>query len=532
GHNPSRAAGAVTFNVLTTIFTGGEAGGVEGAGKAGAVAKTLSVAGKVGKVIDPMTYVFKGAGFGISKVSDVMSGLKGITDIKIPEINVDGAFALPEGAVHLPDGGIRLPEGTAVPEGAIRTADGGIKVPEGTVELPPGTVKLDLGGRTEFLDPHGNVYDHDGNVLQRGTQAPHEGANLPAGDHPPVKLDTPVKVRTPELVGVGARDGDRAVNLGSDLSHPHDIPDHTPTTHTPDHTPGGHAPEGPRASHEPPGGANHGNHGGPGHTTAGHDGGPGHTTGGHDSHPTPGGHDSHPGLGGHQEPPSPAAHGWDHPSTEEPRPFERGGATEQEIRDVMRGSKVKPGDLDKALANLADHPAGQEMADMIGSGRFKGMTNFDQVVSSFSQKNAMSGGVEQLRLADRLQRNGVTDISFEIKKETEIKPGVMTGPRTDMDVMARDTDGTVYGYQFKEIANPMKVANKMWQNMGQLADSGADVKVFVVDTKGSMADMLASGIEKDLTRIHNEQGVIVVLRVEDGTLMYPPGARFMPGGQP
>ncbi|MEZ0028569.1 hypothetical protein P3T36_007636, partial [Kitasatospora sp. MAP12-15] len=304
GHNPSRAAGAVTFNVLTTIFTGGEAGGVEGAGKAGAVAKTLSVAGKVGRAIDPMTYVFKGAGFGISKVSDVMSGLKGITDVKIPEINVDGAFALPEGAVHLPDGGIRLPEGAAIPEGAIRTADGGIKVPEGTVELPPGTVKLDLGGRTEFLDPHGNVYDHNGNVLQRGTQAPHDGANLPTGDHPPVKLDTPVKVRTPELVGVGARDGDRAVHLGSDLSHPHDIPGHTPGGHAPDHTPGGHAPEGPRndlntprTGHDTPttGGHDH-------PTTAGHDGG---STGGH-NHPGTGGHDTgstgghdHPGTGGH-----------------------------------------------------------------------------------------------------------------------------------------------------------------------------------------------------------------------------------------
>ncbi|MET9320877.1 hypothetical protein ABZX75_11935 [Streptomyces sp. NPDC003038] len=39
-----------------------------------------------------------------------------------------------------------------------------------------------------------------------------------------------------------------------------------------------------------------------------------------------------------------------------------------------------------------------------------------------------------------------------------------------------------------------------WQNIGQLADSGADVKVFVVDTKSSVADMLASGIQKDLAR--------------------------------
>ncbi|MFF1840123.1 hypothetical protein ACFVXE_39250, partial [Streptomyces sp. NPDC058231] len=56
GKNPGRAAGAVTFNVLTTVFTGGAGGAAAGAGKAGAVAKVLSVAGKAGKFIDPMTY--------------------------------------------------------------------------------------------------------------------------------------------------------------------------------------------------------------------------------------------------------------------------------------------------------------------------------------------------------------------------------------------------------------------------------------------------------------------------------------------
>ncbi|WP_256967211.1 hypothetical protein, partial [Streptomyces caniscabiei] len=55
GKNPSRAAGAVTFNVLTTIFTGGAGGAVSGAGKAGAIAKAISFAGKAGRIVDPMT---------------------------------------------------------------------------------------------------------------------------------------------------------------------------------------------------------------------------------------------------------------------------------------------------------------------------------------------------------------------------------------------------------------------------------------------------------------------------------------------
>ncbi|MGW1094142.1 hypothetical protein ACWD4L_50505, partial [Streptomyces sp. NPDC002596] len=86
GKNPGRAAGAVTFNVLTTVFTGGAGGAAAGAGKAGAVAKVLSVAGKAGKVIDPMTYIAKGAGAGISKIGDIAKGLKGIGNIEIPKL--------------------------------------------------------------------------------------------------------------------------------------------------------------------------------------------------------------------------------------------------------------------------------------------------------------------------------------------------------------------------------------------------------------------------------------------------------------
>ncbi|MFJ9684047.1 protein phosphatase, partial [Streptomyces sp. NPDC101194] len=86
GKNPGRAAGAVTFNVLTTVFTGGAGGAAAGAGKAGAVAKALSVAGKAGKVIDPMTYIAKGAGAGLSKIGDITKGIKGISNIEIPKL--------------------------------------------------------------------------------------------------------------------------------------------------------------------------------------------------------------------------------------------------------------------------------------------------------------------------------------------------------------------------------------------------------------------------------------------------------------
>ncbi|EFL15902.1 hypothetical protein [Streptomyces sp. C] len=485
GKNPARAAGAVTFNVLTTVFTGGAGT----AAKAGGIAKVLSVAGKAGKIIDPITYIGKAGSLAKLKIGDLFANLG----------KVDGAFPKLDDVVWKD-----LPKADAP----------GVKFPH-----PDDTVQLtdDALGRPQYFDKVTNqLLDHKGLPKQDLTSVP-KGV-----DHP--LAEVPKRQEVP--VGVGA--------------HTADVTSHTPggaTTHTPggaaSHTPGGTADNLPHNSHTEPGGTTPG-HGNTDTTPTGG----GHTdtpsTGGHGDGPSTGGggHGDGPGAGGGHGGSGTGGLGDEGIPREEPRPFERGGETERQIRANMRPGKPKPPDLEKALANLADHPAGQEVADLIASGKFNGMTNFEQVVGSFSQKNAMSGGIEQLRLADQLFDSGVRDISFEIKKDVEIKPGVKTGPDTDMDVMARDADGNIYGYQFKEVANPKKVIDKMWQNMGQLSQSAADVKVFVVDTKGSVADMLASGIEKKLARIHSEQGVIVVLRVEDGTLMYPPGASFMPGGRP
>ncbi|MFJ6779749.1 hypothetical protein ACIQRI_10875, partial [Streptomyces yangpuensis] len=309
GSNPGRAAGAVTFNVITTIATGGTGGAVSGAGKAGAVAKALSVAGKAGRIVDPMTYVFKGAGAGFSKIGDVMAGLRGMGKVETPSINLDGAVALPEGAVMLPDGAIHLPSGAAIPEGAAKLPDGNIKLPEGTTTFPPGTVKLPVDGPAQFMDPKGNIFEADGSLSQAGKDSPKEpspetGAGVPRTEAP--KVDTPSTARVPEreLAGVGGRGGDNGINLGSNISDPlHTIDngprntDHTPGGHAADHTPGGHANHhstGPSASHEPPAGGGHTD--GPS-TGGGHDSSP---AGGasHADSPT-GGQGDGSGIGGH-----------------------------------------------------------------------------------------------------------------------------------------------------------------------------------------------------------------------------------------
>jgi hypothetical protein len=297
GSNPSRAAGAVTFNVLTTVFTGGTGSAAAGAGKAGMAAKALSFAGKAGRIVDPMTYVFKGAGAGLSKISDVMAGLKGMGKFEVPSIDVDGAIALPEGAVHLPDGTIHLPPSSAVPDGAIKLPDGNIRLPEGTTALPPGTVKLPVDGPSQFMDPKGNIYDADGAITHHAKDAPtgkpDAGTDIPRVDAP--NVDSPATVGVPEheLVGVGGRGGDEAIRLGSDISAPVRVGDHTPGAR-PDTIYGGHAPDNmPRNDLDnTPRGGNH-----PGDTAS--------TVGTHTDGPSSGAiHTDGPSAGGgHHEPP-------------------------------------------------------------------------------------------------------------------------------------------------------------------------------------------------------------------------------------
>ncbi|GHB84244.1 hypothetical protein GCM10010347_63930 [Streptomyces cirratus] len=315
--NPSRAAGAVTFNVVTAIFTDGAGAAASGAGKAGVAAKALSFAGKAGRAIDPMTYVFKGAGAGLSKIGDVMAGLKGLGKVEIPKIS-DGAFSLPDGSTMLPDGTIHLPSGTAVPEGAIKLPDGGIKLPEGTATLPPGTVKLPFDDSpAKYMDADGNLYKKDGSLFQRAADAKPE--TPPATAHAP-------KVETPVLVGVGARGGDDVIRLGSDISDPVHVGDHTPTGHTGDHTPGGHAPDGmPRNDLNTTPGTPH--PGGDTPSIGGHPDGPGagshHPdgpgTGGHPDGPSTGGaHPDAPSTGGPHLPDTPGAGGHQPPASAAP----------------------------------------------------------------------------------------------------------------------------------------------------------------------------------------------------------------------
>ncbi|WNM30024.1 hypothetical protein RKE30_06215 [Streptomyces sp. Li-HN-5-11] len=251
GKNPARAAGAVTFNVLTTVFTGGEGAAAAGAGKAGAVAKALSVAGKAGRIIDPMTYVAKGAGAGLSKIGDIAKGLKGIGKIDIPDLP-ENAITLPEGTVKLPDGTVHLPEGAAVPEGATKLPNGAVELPHDAPVLPEGTTRLPGvdGSPAQYLDPHGNLLDHQGNIVQHADQAPTDIVDKPDAGTPAAGAGTPhtpTPTREPALVGAATHTADTAGHAGDHIrlgdSTGHDLGDVGRTgDHAPVHADGNSVP--------------------------------------------------------------------------------------------------------------------------------------------------------------------------------------------------------------------------------------------------------------------------------------------------
>ncbi|MFF0712930.1 hypothetical protein ACWEVM_04155 [Streptomyces bauhiniae] len=170
--NPARAAGAVTFNVLTIVGTEGAGSAVSGAGKAGAAARTLSIAGKVGRAIDPMTYAGKAAKFAFVRVGDTFSTLKNLRT---------GAYA------DMADlGGKYAPAEHPVP-----VVERPAAVPESAVEY------VDARGDVVYLTADGHVLDADGAMRQHVS---HSHVEASAADR--ARMDG--AAREPEPVGAHA----------------------------------------------------------------------------------------------------------------------------------------------------------------------------------------------------------------------------------------------------------------------------------------------------------------------------------------
>ena len=226
GKNPARAAGAVTFNVLTTVFTGGAGGAVSRArARRARSPRLLSVAGKAGNVIDPMTYIAKGAGAGLSKIGDIAKGLKGARRDRHPDPPRErdhpagglaeapgrhGAAARGRGRPGRRDQAARRHRPTpfrypGVAGGRDETAERG-----GLPRPVPGRRRQPPRPATATSSTHVDNAPTDV-VDQPASGTPADGADVP-------RVDSPRK--EPALVGAGAHTAEQAgqhIRLGSDL---------------------------------------------------------------------------------------------------------------------------------------------------------------------------------------------------------------------------------------------------------------------------------------------------------------------------
>lgn len=177
--NPARAAGAVTFNVITTVATGGAGA----AAKSGAAAKAISVAGKAGHLIDPITYLGKAGKLGAVKVGDLFSSLKNLNT---------GAY-----------NDVLSGQGKLQPDGTV------VKIPDRVEILPDNTLKyVTEKGETRYLTREGALLDEHHKVISQNVEQVKIQSTTPerAGG----QGETPAPrdpVREPAMAGARAGEG-------------------------------------------------------------------------------------------------------------------------------------------------------------------------------------------------------------------------------------------------------------------------------------------------------------------------------------
>ncbi|MFC5719559.1 hypothetical protein ACFP1Z_05120 [Streptomyces gamaensis] len=255
--NPARAAGAVSFNVVSTVLTAGAGA----AAKGGAVVKALSTTGKVARAVDPLTYLGKAGSFGVTKVGDLMGSLK----------NLD--FTMRMGA-------------------SVRGAEGALKGVESAAFPSERFVQVwDHQGKPAFMEKEsGKLSYADGAPVQAARSVPHE---VPASER--VLGKTELTTKEPVLAG-GGGGSDAQVSVGQAAEH---IPGGTSR-----HAPGGSADYVPRGPADKAGGrpsANYESPTGPRNEAATHE----HPTSGGDAPGVDTTHSSGPAHSGHTAESSP-----------------------------------------------------------------------------------------------------------------------------------------------------------------------------------------------------------------------------------
>ncbi|MER5465102.1 hypothetical protein ABT010_31360 [Streptomyces sp. NPDC002668] len=436
------------------------------AAKAGLGAKAAGTAAKIGELLDPVSATVKAAGAAAPKIAEITAGLRKA----VPD--------LPD----LADGSVRLPDGSI-----LRTVDGELVITklDGSV-AGKATAELSAADRAA-LDDASRAPERTSADVAAGARSP--GATAHVNDNPP------------------PRGGQQPV--GRDAQ--------------------GAGESAPGAGRDTPGSADAGRgaDSGPAEAGATVDLGSGSDAG---SMPDQG---SMPDTPGHLEGSS-GSSGLGAPA--ESGPLQLGGEAERQVRDALASlskNQMKPKVRENIISRLAEHRYGQEVAEILTSGRLAGYENYKQVVSSMGSGRVLmlDPAIDQLRLGDQFHHAGLRDIGFEDKG----------GPYQDLDVRVRDENGSTYGYQMKRLNNPKNPFDSITkpENLRQVSSSQVDHKVMLVDGQGTVAEWTARGIPDELLAVHRGEhafksekgrGITFVIRLDDGTLVIPPGSKTDPGG--
>ncbi|MFC7892501.1 hypothetical protein [Streptomyces sp. NPDC057381] len=471
--NPARASGTVIFNVLT--LGAGPLATASKASKGGTAGKTAGVAAKAGMYMDPVYVGLRASGTAVSKLpklSEVTSRVTGATG--------------------------------AVPDG--RRVDSAI-------ELEDGSKVVITNGEFIAYDKHGK-----------------EMTELVREELPPVVSDKVEQADVPvrELVGAASRGPEASAGFGRESDGPPAATEGHPRI---DGDGGAARATAPTESSAPGNGAagDGTGHGGDQRRGTVLAGGSHEHAGYADGASVDSGVDSAGGADG--------VSGGTSDNGVRPGPVELGGETERRLREGIRGiprNTIKPKVVEKIVSRLGKDTAGQEMADIIASGHLSRMPGYKDVVAMLGSgiESHFPSAVDQLRLAEQFHRSGVRNIEFEIKNSSI---------KADIDVKVTDDSGTSYGYQMKRLRNPKNPFESIAKadNLGQLSKSEADHKVMLVDGQGPIAEWEARGTLNELMQVHRGdhpvksekgRGILFVLRLDDGTVVIPPGSKVDPRG--
>lgn len=135
--------------------------------------------------------------------------------------------------------------------------------------------------------------------------------------------------------------------------------------------------------------------------------------------------------------------------------------------------------------------------------------------------------VDQFRLGNQFYRSGLRHIEFEVKN-----PAI----KADLDVRVTDESGRSFGYRMKRLSNPKNPFESLTKpdNLRQLSKSAADHGIRYIDGLGSVAASESRGIPEGLLQVHRGEhpfksekgfGILIVLRLGDGTMIIPPGSK-------